>query len=94
MIFFKKDIKGLSESARNILSFESSRYLKILLNYLQNQLGHDAGTLKFSECIHLIGKAYSCAKNYGTFLTYLEVFYKRPLIDPIYPNWIKLIEIG
>ncbi|KAL7079288.1 hypothetical protein ACQ4LE_001129 [Meloidogyne hapla] len=84
------DIKGLSESAKNILSIESSRYLKILLNYLQKQLGQDAGTVKFSECIHLIGKAYFSAKYVGTFLTYLEVFYLRPSILSILPNWLAL----
>uniref|UniRef100_A0A1I8B7R0 NR LBD domain-containing protein n=1 Tax=Meloidogyne hapla TaxID=6305 RepID=A0A1I8B7R0_MELHA len=93
IICTNSEIRGLSESAKNILSIESSRYLKILLNYLQKQLGQDAGTLKFSECIHLLGSAYSGAKYVGTFLTYLEIFYRKPVIEPTYPNWLKSIKI-
>uniref|UniRef100_A0A1I8BIE0 NR LBD domain-containing protein n=1 Tax=Meloidogyne hapla TaxID=6305 RepID=A0A1I8BIE0_MELHA len=87
------DIEGLSETAKNILSIESSRYSKILLNYLQNKLGQDEGTKKYSECILLIGNAYINAKNIGLLFTYMELFYKKKSARDILPNCLKSLEI-
>jgi len=81
----------LSESARNILSKEFSYYSKMLLNYLHNKLGIDAGTKKYAECFHLISTSFIGAENLISLITYHEAFYKHPSQSLEMPNSLKAI---
>nr|CAD2154950.1 unnamed protein product [Meloidogyne enterolobii] len=89
IVFLNPDIPNLSESARNILSKEFSYYSKMLLDYLHNKLGIDAGTKKYAECFHLITASFIGAKNLQLLITYQEAFYKRPLESFLMPKCFK-----
>uniref|UniRef100_A0A915NTS8 NR LBD domain-containing protein n=1 Tax=Meloidogyne floridensis TaxID=298350 RepID=A0A915NTS8_9BILA len=86
IMYLNSDIPGLSEAARDILSIESSKYTKMLFNYLQNKLGQDAGIKKYAECLHLIGSSYFGAKNIDLLITYQETFYKYGEVRDMMPD--------
>nr|CAD2175500.1 unnamed protein product [Meloidogyne enterolobii] len=86
IMYLNSDIPGLSESARDILSIELSKYTKMLFNYLQNKLGQDAGIKKYAECFHLIANSYFGAKNIDLLITYQETFYKYGEVRDMMPD--------
>ncbi|CAK5006153.1 unnamed protein product [Meloidogyne enterolobii] len=61
----------------------------MLLDYLHNKLGIDAGTKKYAECIHLITASFIAAKNFNLLITYQEAFYKRKPVNIVMPNCLK-----
>ena len=61
----------------------------MLLNYLHNKLGIDAGTKKYAECIHLITASFIGSKNFDLMVTYQEAFYKRTPVNIVMPNCLK-----
>uniref|UniRef100_A0A914ML06 NR LBD domain-containing protein n=1 Tax=Meloidogyne incognita TaxID=6306 RepID=A0A914ML06_MELIC len=89
IVFLNPDIPNLSESGRIILSNEFSYYSKMLLNYLHNKLGIDAGTKKYAECIHLITASFIGSKNFDLMVTYQEAFYKHTPVNIVMPNCLK-----
>uniref|UniRef100_A0A915NCG5 NR LBD domain-containing protein n=1 Tax=Meloidogyne javanica TaxID=6303 RepID=A0A915NCG5_MELJA len=91
IIYLNPDIPGLSEFARDNLSIEFSFYSKMLLNYLHNKLGIDAGTKKYAECFHLISTSFIGAQNFTSLYLYQESLYKRPPQSLKIPNSLKAI---
>uniref|UniRef100_A0A915NFT0 Uncharacterized protein n=1 Tax=Meloidogyne floridensis TaxID=298350 RepID=A0A915NFT0_9BILA len=63
----------------------------MLLNYLQNKLGIDAGTKKYAECIHLISTTFIGTKNFDLLITYHGAFYKSSSEGFTTPNSLKNI---
>ncbi|CAK5094191.1 unnamed protein product [Meloidogyne enterolobii] len=61
----------------------------MLLNYLHNKLGIDAGTKKYAECIHLISNSFLATNNLILLMTYQEAFYKRTPVSNVMPNCLK-----
>ncbi|CAK5048276.1 unnamed protein product [Meloidogyne enterolobii] len=89
IMYLNSDIPGLSESARDILSIELSKYTRMLHNYLLNKLGQDAGIKKYAECLHLIANSYFGANNFNLLVTYLEAFYNLPILRDLVPKCFK-----
>ncbi|CAK5048280.1 unnamed protein product [Meloidogyne enterolobii] len=85
-MYLNSDIPGLSESARDILSIELSKYTRMLHNYLLNKLGQDAGIKKYAECLHLIANSYFGAKNVDLLITYQETFYLYGEVRDMMPD--------
>lgn len=80
IIYCYSAIPDLSDDGRILLTEQRESYAKMLLKYLQNQMGEEAGAKRYLEVLSLIPRLFQISEHTRQYWIQMEIAKRKHII--------------
>ena len=71
---------------QQIMSEETEKYAKTLLQFEQMQFGSQKGALRYAECLQLLWNTISTMQKHKELLVYIDTVYEQGRFSAVMPK--------